>query len=260
MQAGRRAAPSKAEPRLRTPKLRHRFGMRRLDPASLTPNTFDPFRPVSVFMFALRRLYSLATLGLALLAAASLHGATPAAPVPAFPGAEGFGAFTPGGRGGRVIAVTTLESDGPGSLRAAVQAKGPRIIVFRVGGLIDMKGGIAIEEPFVTIAGQTAPGDGICLANGSLTIRTHDVVLRHLRVRVGDGPTGGNPENRDALCIAGSGDEAYNIVVDHCSFSWALDENVQTWRGPRDITIQWSITSESLLDSLHPKGRHGKGM
>jgi hypothetical protein len=205
-----------------------------------------------------------AAAGLALVDASlgSLGAPAPAASstLPAFPGAEGFGSHTPGGRGGRVIEVTHRGAEGPGSLRAAVEATGPRIVVFRVGGIIDLEGGLAIRNPFITIAGQTAPGDGICLANGPLTINTHDVVVRYLRVRPGDGPGGGNPENRDCLGIAGPGDQVHNVIVDHCSFSWGLDENVQTWYGPRDITVQWCISSESLDDSLHPKGPHGKGM
>ncbi|MFQ5808927.1 MAG: SUMF1/EgtB/PvdO family nonheme iron enzyme, partial [Armatimonadota bacterium] len=152
------------------------------------------------------------------------------------------------------------DPDGPGSLREAVSAEGPRIIVFRVSGTIPIYGGLSIREPFVTVAGQTAPGDGICLRGGTLVVSTHDVVIRHLRVRVGDSPEGGNPENRDCIDISGDGKRVYNVVVDHCSFSWGLDENVATWYGPRDVTIQWCITSESLLDSLHPKGPHGMGM
>jgi len=180
--------------------------------------------------------------------------------IPAFPGAEGFGSHTPGGRGGRVIEVTNLNSDGPGSLREACSAKGPRIVVFRVGGTIEISRGLSIREPFITIAGQSAPGDGICLRGGTLGVHTHDVVIRYLRVRVGDSPEGPDPENRDCIDISGDADRVYNVVIDHCSFSWSTDENVATWYGPRDVTIQWCITSESLNDSLHPKGPHGKGM
>jgi len=141
--------------------------------------------------------------------------------LPAFPGAEGFGSTTRGGRGGRVIEVRNLNNDGPGSFRDAVYAEGPRIIVFRIGGLIDLHGGISIRNPYVTIAGQTAPGDGVCLKNGVFHIGTHDVVVRYLRVRPGDGPGGGNPENRDCIDVSGDGDKVYNIIVDHCSCSWA---------------------------------------
>ena len=182
------------------------------------------------------------------------------AAIPAFPGAEGFGAQTPGGRSGRVLEVTNLDADGPGSLKAALNTKGPRIVVFRVSGVIELKSGLIIQQPFVTIAGQTAPGDGICLHGAGLKISTHDVIVRYLRVRVGDHPAGPYPEDRDAIGISGTGDRVYNIVLDHCSASWAIDENIQTWYGPRDLTIGWCITSESLHDSLHPRGPHGKGM
>ena len=116
--------------------------------------------------------------------------------LPAFPGAEGFGAMTQGGRGGRVIEVTNLNADGPGSLLAALKAQGPRIVVFRVGGVIQITQDLEINEPFVTVAGQTAPGDGICIRGAALRVHTHDVVLRYLRVRVGDNPNGPDPGNR----------------------------------------------------------------
>ena len=201
---------------------------------------------------------AIALTAILLAAGAARAGVTPArAPrIPAFPGAEGFGAYTPGGRGGRIIEVTNLNSAGPGSLRAACQAKGPRIVVFRVSGLIN--GPIAVTQPFITIAGQTAPGDGICIKRGGVSIVTNDVVVRYLRSRPGDYPFGVSPEDRD--CIGLSGARARNVIVDHCSASWGIDENVQTWGGPRNVTFQWLITSESLMDSLHPKGPHGMGM
>ncbi len=180
--------------------------------------------------------------------------------VPAFPGAQGFGANTPGGRGGQVIAVTNLEAEGPGSLAEALRTKGPRIIVFRVGGTIVLRGDIAVTEPYVTVAGQTAPGDGICIRGGAIIVRTHNVVIRHLRVRVGDHPEGREPGNRDGLFVLGNQSEAYNVVIDHCSVSWAIDETLGTWYGASDITFQWCLISESLLDSLHPEGPHGMGV
>ena len=182
--------------------------------------------------------------------------AAPVAALPAFPGAEGFGARTPGGRGGRVIEVTNLNPGGPGSLQAACDATGPRIVVFRVSGIIEDT--VRVREPFVTIAGQTAPGDGICLRSGMLVISTHDVIVRYLRSRPGDHPLGPLPESRD--CIALSGDGPRNVIIDHCSASWGIDENVQAWGRHRNITIQWCIISESLDDSLHPKGPHGKAL
>lgn len=180
-----------------------------------------------------------------------------AAPQPAFPGAEGFGADTPGGRGGRIIEVTNLSSTGPGSLREACAAKGPRIVVFRVSGIIE--GSVSVREPFVTIAGQTAPGDGICIRNGVFHVGTHDVVVRHLRVRPGDHPFGPCASDRDCISVSGPGDRVHDVIIDHCSVSWGIDENMGTWGGPRNVTFQWCITSESLLDSLHPKGPHGMG-
>lgn len=180
--------------------------------------------------------------------------------LPAFPGAEGYGADTPGGRGGRVIAVTNLNDDGPGSLRAALTAKGPRIIIFRVAGNILLKTRIDIKEPFLTVAGQTAPGDGITIGitkttlHGPLRIGTHDVILRHLRVR--SGPTFSGSGQNDALTIVNG---SKNIIIDHCSFSWATDENVQT-ENASNLTIQWSIISEGLSRSSHAKGEHSKGL
>ena len=172
--------------------------------------------------------------------------------VPAFPGAWGGGMFTPGGRGGRVIAVTNLDDSGPGSLRAAAEAEGPRIVVFRVAGIIQLARNIDINHPHLTIAGQSAPGDGICIANHSLNINTHDVILRHLRVRRGD-PKGG--QGSDNI----GGNPEGNVIVDHCSVSWGRDENISLYRymapkldGSREkraaenITIQWVISSEAL--------------
>jgi pectate lyase len=187
------------------------------------------------------------------------------APLPAFPGAEGFGAQTPGGRGGKVIEVTNLKDDGPGSLRAALAAQGPRIVVFRVGGTIEVNSPLQIIHPFITIAGQTAPGGGITLKSGPrnlyapLQIKTHDVVVRYLRSRPGPGaipPPGHEGSNVDALTIADLERDVYNVVVDHCSFSWSVDEVVNSWYDASDITVQWCIMSEGLHN---PKDRQGAG-
>ena len=181
--------------------------------------------------------------------------------IPAFPGAEGFGAVTAGGRGGRVIEVTNLNASGPGSLLAACEEEGPRIVVFRTGGMINVTRAINIKNPFITIAGQTAPGDGICLGGGAgLNISTHDVIVRGLRVRVGDNPAGPVGDNRDGIGVANQSEQPYNIIIDHCSVSWAIDENIQLWYACHDVTIQWCITSEALDSSLHEKGPHSKGM
>jgi pectate lyase len=160
--------------------------------------------------------------------------------LPAFPGAEGFGSETPGGRGGKVIQVTNTKDSGPGSLREAVNAKGPRIVVFRVSGTIDMGSDLVIKNPNITIAGQTAPGGGICLKGRGFYISTRDAVVRYLRIRRGTG-------NADALAIGG----AENIIVDHCSVSWGTDETINTWHGSKNITIQWTIISEALHHRNH---------
>ena len=182
-------------------------------------------------------------------------------PLPAFPGAEGFGSDTKGGRNGRIIEVTNLYSSGPGSFREACEAVGPRLVVFRTGGMINTTKLITIKNPYITIAAQTAPGDGICLGGGAgLSIATHDVIIRGLRVRVGDNPAGPMGDNRDAIGVSNDNNQPYNIIIDHCSASWAIDENIQLWYACHDITIQWCITSEALDSSLHTKGPHSKGM
>ena len=191
--------------------------------------------------------------------------------LPAFPGAEGFGNTTVHGRGGHVIAVTNLDDAGPGSLREALEAEGPRIVVFRVGGLIELEDEIYVTNPYLMVAGQTAPGDGVTLKNAGITVATHDVVLRHLRGRPGDGGGGQDPENRDSFQIISyerDGDfvEVYNVVFDHLSASWAIDEVMSTWGDLKedgvihDVTIQWSVIAEGLDDSDHPKGPHSKGL
>src|SRR5262249_30170195 len=140
--------------------------------------------------------------------------------IPAFPGAEGAGAFTPGGRGGKVFVVKNLNDNGPGSLREAVEAKGPRTVVFGVAGIITLETPLAINNPFITIAGQTAPGDGVCIRGQTTEINTHDVIIRYLRFRRGnlkkrDDALGGNPIG--------------NIIIDHVSASWGLDENLSLY-------------------------------
>ena len=183
--------------------------------------------------------------------------------LPAFPGAEGFGATTVGGRGGEIIKVTNLHDSGPGSLRAALEAEGPRIVVFTTGGIIDLETKLYIRSPHVTIAGQTAPGDGICIRGNGLSVQTHDVVLRYLRIRPGDINFG--PKNQwgslDALSLGSeNGESVYNVMIDHCSFSWAVDENVGIWGNCHDVTLQYCIISEALRHSKHPKGSHSMGV
>lgn len=182
----------------------------------------------------------------------STTGTIKAGPVPAFPGAEGFGATTPGGRGGKVIAVTNLNDDGPGSFRAACEADGPRIVVFRVSGLITLTRKLVIKNPYITIAGQTAPGDGICLRNFTFVIATHDVVVRYLRSRLGDQAA----QEDDSITLAAG---AKNVIVDHCSATWSIDENLSLAGDVSDVTVQWCLIAEGLNHSKHSKGAHGYG-
>ena len=131
----------------------------------------------------------------------------------------------------------------------AIEAEGPRIVVFRVGGTIELQQSLKISNPYITIAGQSAPGDGITLKNYELSIRTHDVIIRYLRVR-----TGPTPEE-DSIQLLG----AERVILDHNSFSWATDENASATQGSSHITFQWNIISEGLHDSTHPTGPHSKG-
>src|SRR5262245_386483 len=190
-----------------------------------------------------------------------LFQAHPGMPRPGGPGPavfEGFGAGTPGGlgipgtSGAREIAVTTLDDTGPGSFRAAVAATGPRTIVFRVAGLLTLAAPVTITEPFVTIEGATAPGDGITIRGSEVVVRTHDVVIRHVRFRPGDI----NGKEVDALNIAG---DSHHVLIDHVSASWAVDETLSASGAIHDVTIQWSIIAESLNRSVHTKGAHGYG-
>ncbi len=182
----------------------------------------------------------------------------------AFPGAEGAGAYTVGGRGGEVLFVTNLEDYDPakdkaiaGSLRAACETKGPRIVVFRVSGTIALKAALTIKEPFITIAGQTAPGAGICLKNYRLGISADNVIIRYMRCRPGDnmeGTEGFRGDNIDSLSIS----RAKNIIIDHCSTSWSVDETLSSTYTDL-ITVQWCLITESLNCSAHHKGCHGYG-
>lgn len=185
------------------------------------------------------------------LLASSTNAAEPVA-LPAFPGAEGFGATTPGGRGGKVIFVTTLADSGPGSFRAACEAKGPRIVIFRVGGTIRFKSGLIVTEPFLTVAGQTAPGDGICLRDYPFGIATHDVVIRYLRSRLGD------ETSQQGDCIDLLNPARY-CVLDHCSATWSIDECLSLSGDVQNCTVQWCLIGESLNRSKHAKGPHGFG-
>lgn len=185
----------------------------------------------------------------------------------------GWAVGTQGGNGGRIVAVTTLAASGPGSLRAALEASGPRLIVFEVGGVIDLQGAsLSIRQPFVTVAGQTAPRPGITLIKGELNVATHDVIVQHLMLRPGAyGRARRSGGDHDGLSTQGG---AHHVIVDHCSFSWATDENLSVG-GPRfdggDDPAQWrrrtshhitfshNLVFEGLGESVHEKGEHSKG-
>lgn len=217
--------------------------------------------------FHRNNLARVAGLGWLLLAGSMAH----ADAQPAFPGAVGWAATTPGGRGGEILRVTNLDATGPGSLHAALSHAGPRIIVFEVGGVIDLdREVIRIENPYMTIAGQTAPSPGITLIRGGMDIATHDVIIQHLRIRSGEaGAAKDSGWEADAISTV----SAHNVIVDQCSLSWATDENLSasgprfTGETPEDwrrgtshrITFSRNIIAEGLAHSTHPKFEHSKG-
>lgn len=183
------------------------------------------------------------------------------AEIPAFPGAEGGAAYTPGGRGGKIFVVTSLEDSGKGTFREACEAVGARTIVFNVSGIIHLKKPISVRAPYITIAGQTAPGDGICIAGESVLLDTHDIIIRHMRFRRGATDV---TRRDDGL----GGNVIGNVIIDHCSISWGLDENISLYRHQFkanskskleklpavNVTIQNSISSEGLDTYNHAFG------
>ena len=177
---------------------------------------------------------------IAVILAIAATAQTFAGELPAFPGAEGYGARTTGGRGGRVMAVTNLNASGPGSLNEACQAKGPRIVVFKISGTIE--GHVRIRNDHITIAGQTAPGDGICI-KGSLGLDANNVVIRYIRVRP-------NPEAGEVDAIFGRGKK--NIILDHVSASWSSDEVLSVYRNDY-VTIQWCMMTEACVKIVDGK-------
>jgi len=169
--------------------------------------------------------------------------------LPAFPAAEGFGASATGGRGKAVAEVTNLNDDGPGSLRDAISG-GDRTVVFRVSGTINLNSRLKLNHPNITIAGQTAPGDGICLRGHELFIAdTENVIVRYLRLRPGDE----SKTELDALTVW----NAKDVIIDHCSLSWSTDSLNDVVKQSGNVTVQWCILSEPLVRSVHSKGSHG---
>jgi Bacterial TSP3 repeat len=180
--------------------------------------------------------------------------------VKAFPTAEGFGANTVGGRGGQVIYVTNLNDSGPGSLRSALQQPFPRNILFKVSGTIVLNSTIDIfpENSFFTLAGQTAPGGGIQIKNYPISMQpgSHDAIIRHIRFRPGTETFQAGGNGQDSIGINGYtfGDSVYNVIIDHCSFEWGSDENIDTSYHTTDLTVQWSITAEGSRQEDHSFG------
>ena len=197
----------------------------------------------------------------------ALLGAASAQALPVIPGGAGFGMDTKAGRGGAVYKVTNLNADGSGSLKACIDKTGPRTCVFEVSGAIKITSDLKIRNSQLRIAGQTAPSPGIMIRGAGIAIYASDVLIQHIRVRTGDDRTGPAPDNRDSLRITGTSTvPVRNVVIDHCSFSWSIDEIASTW-GPHDnITFTNNIFAEPLHDSLHPDydgtGRipHGYGL
>ncbi len=211
-----------------------------------------------------RRLTAAAVRRCLFAAVAVASGAAPlvaGAAVSVIPGASSHGITTAAGRGGAIHRVVNLNASGAGSLKACVDASGPRVCVFEVSGTIRMPGDLVLRNPNITIAGQTAPSPGIMLRGGGLFVRTSDVLVQHLHVRPGDDAGGEPPINRDGLKISGPPDAPIsNIVIDHCSFSWSIDEVASAWSSWNNVSLTNNIFAEPLHESIHPEGAHGYGV
>lgn len=205
-----------------------------------------------LMLFNTLRILRRIRVGWCLVTAGWISTEVAAAPLPAFPGAEGAGKWAVGGRGGRVIQVTHLRDAGAGSLRAAVEASGRRTVVFRVAGTIVLKSRLRVKNPFLTLAGQSAPGEGITVAGNEFRIEADEVIVRYLRFRPGDV----SGADVDAVSVA----KGKRIILDHLSASWGVDETLSVSDDARDVTVQNCLISESLHDSVHSSGNpHGKG-